>query len=422
MKQVFLGNHNGTPSNSATNYIGVIGATRVGDSSAAFNTTENLTEVIVPCAGTFRNFKVEMGVAPGSGKSWVWTVRKNGADTTLTTTISDAEVKDKDTSNSFTVVAGDRVCLQVVPSGTPSTAVPTEWSIEFEGNTPNQNFIGGVDNNAATTGIRYALPVYGGNGFRIGESVLDGQLLIPHSTTIKAFYVIIGTTPGGAATRIFSLSKNTVEENSTKITIANPNTSGNVTGLSVALVAGDLLSFRSDVTGVPAASGRVQWGILLESAVDGESILSITNTSSLNNVDTNYNWISGTFNSGFTTTEAAKRTEGGPTAFTLKNMHIRITTAPGAGTSRVFRLRKNGASGNLVATIADAAVLGSDTTHTDDIVENDTIAYQHVPNGSPPSGTGDISMGMTMYIAPVSTFTPLRNKPILQAINRAGTY
>jgi hypothetical protein len=60
-------------------------------------------------AGTIKNFYVNLGSAPGVGKTLTITFRKNGVDQAVTVSISDANTSASDTTHSFSFAAGDLV-------------------------------------------------------------------------------------------------------------------------------------------------------------------------------------------------------------------------------------------------------------------------------------------------------------------------
>lgn len=71
---------------------------------------------------TVSQLYVRLKTAPGIGKSWTFTLRKNGTDTDLTCTISGNDTTGSDLSNSVVLLDDDYVDLKVVPSGTPATS------------------------------------------------------------------------------------------------------------------------------------------------------------------------------------------------------------------------------------------------------------------------------------------------------------
>lgn len=68
--------------------------------------------------GTIRSLYMQAATAGTTSRTNTYTVRKNGADTTLTTTLDNATTgQASDTTHSFTIVAGDLISLDVVKSG-----------------------------------------------------------------------------------------------------------------------------------------------------------------------------------------------------------------------------------------------------------------------------------------------------------------
>ena len=111
--------------NAANSFGPLVGPVTLAAASAAGFRT------VVPRAGTLKNLFAAVSAAPGAAKSWVFTVRKNGADQALTCTISGASsTSASDVANTFTAAAGDEIEIKVAPSGTP-TAAKAEWSAEL---------------------------------------------------------------------------------------------------------------------------------------------------------------------------------------------------------------------------------------------------------------------------------------------------
>ena len=81
-------------------------------------------------AGTLANLKIFLSVNPGGGKSWTITVRKNGASTTVTCTVSNPNTTCSDSTHTTAFAAGDLLDVLIVGSGTPVTARMT-WVANF---------------------------------------------------------------------------------------------------------------------------------------------------------------------------------------------------------------------------------------------------------------------------------------------------
>lgn len=108
---------------AATVYLGGIGV-------AASSTEYPLS--IVRRAGTVRTLYCYLATAPGGGDTVVFTVRKNASDQAVTCTITGAAQTCNDTSNTFTVVAADRLSIKAVSSA--GTAAGAACTVD-EGNT-----------------------------------------------------------------------------------------------------------------------------------------------------------------------------------------------------------------------------------------------------------------------------------------------
>lgn len=102
---------------AATVYLGGIGV-------AASSTEYPLS--IVRRAGTVRTLYCYLATAPGGSDTVAFTVRKNASDQAVTCTITGAAQTCNDTSNTFTVVAADRLSIKAVSSaGTAAGAACT---------------------------------------------------------------------------------------------------------------------------------------------------------------------------------------------------------------------------------------------------------------------------------------------------------
>lgn len=97
----------------ATNFVGTIGN----------NAVEANVRMVAPCAGTIRNLYVVTDAAPGAGQTFIYTIRKNGADGAITCTLSGAAATTgNDTTNTATVAAGDTFDVKVVISAAAAAA------------------------------------------------------------------------------------------------------------------------------------------------------------------------------------------------------------------------------------------------------------------------------------------------------------
>jgi len=114
------------PSTSATRYMGVS-----GESNSGFTSEAKLQDV-VSIAGTFKNLYCSVKTAPGVGKSWAFTLRKNGAASSVTCMISGTSTTCTDSSNTSTAVAGDLFAVQIVPTSNPAASDALSCGLEYD--------------------------------------------------------------------------------------------------------------------------------------------------------------------------------------------------------------------------------------------------------------------------------------------------
>ena len=92
-----------------TKYIGPVDNAENANEDVAF---------VVPVAGTISTLRATLGTACGAAeeatKKVDLTVRKNGADTTVTLSLAADAVAASDTTHSFTVAAGDKITIKSV--------------------------------------------------------------------------------------------------------------------------------------------------------------------------------------------------------------------------------------------------------------------------------------------------------------------
>lgn len=191
------------------------------DQGEALLTSYSASEAIVTVnylvtrSGLLRNLVVRTNDPPGLGQTYTFTVRINGAPTTITCQISGAVDRGaSDLVNTAEVVIGDRVTIELVSSNgasgtylvaslgaeTPSTRKPYE----------HQSFTTSTTVGAGLT--RYLISV-----FRMGsygtvattiETATDGIHPISRKGTIKNFIVLSGSVPGAGQSFTYNLRIN----------------------------------------------------------------------------------------------------------------------------------------------------------------------------------------------------------------------
>lgn len=100
----------------------------------------------------------------------------------------------------------------------------------------------------------------------------------------------------------------------------------------------------------------------------------------LNAVTTEYNQLYGGFN---WTYRATRNNAVVATSGKIKNLRVKLSGAPGAGTHYDFTLMLNNAPTALTVEIANTATSGADTTHEVDVVAGDLVQLRCEPTNTP---------------------------------------
>jgi len=113
--------HGYTPSTSATSYAPVSWCGNQSPGAAITNYRCRTR------AMTLKNLYVRLNASPGAGKSYAFTILKNGVATGLSVTIADSATTGNDTDD-VSVSDGDILSMEIVPSGTPTARI-AHWSV-----------------------------------------------------------------------------------------------------------------------------------------------------------------------------------------------------------------------------------------------------------------------------------------------------
>jgi hypothetical protein len=116
---------------------GITGGSHIspGDFIGLFtgNSSSNEIDVqnIFPTSGTFGNFFAYVNAAPGGTNSWVFTVRKNGANQAVTCTVSGSNQSCSDLTHTTTFAQGDVITIQVTTPNHPAVA-SAQWTATYK--------------------------------------------------------------------------------------------------------------------------------------------------------------------------------------------------------------------------------------------------------------------------------------------------
>lgn len=353
--------------------------------------------VVVPCSGTFSNLRVRVGSAPGTNKSFAFTVLKNGVATALTCTISGSNTTASDLTHSFTVAAGDLLYIKIVPTGTPTSSLPYV-SLLFtnsDGLSPLLSSVYGANFNATTQ--RYHPLMCDNSGG--AANVTISSVVIPTNGTISNLFVNLSTAPGAGKYWDFKVYKN---GSSTAITTRISDTAkvGNDTTHSISVSAGDIVCVSSIPNSTPSGSTGA-FGLTFKPDTDGESIHTMTDAGA-------YSPQANTF---YLAAEGGKWTQKTTEIqfcaitkdLVLKKLYTKVYAAPGAGNSETFTARKNGADQSLTCQIADAATSANDTVNTVSYSEGDDLQIKVVNSATLSSANTYPAFSLVAYIQPPQT-------------------
>jgi hypothetical protein len=337
-------------------------------------TLENRRQIPLSEDITLTDLRVIMDTAPGAGTSRTITVRKNGADTIATITVSDAATSGS-WSGSVSFVAGDLIGLKTTVTGTPANPVNMYWST-FMSTVGNKALIMGGSPNVAPNGAVNYINAFGGAAWTTTSA--DQDSVVPTGGTLTKIAVATPEgSPGTGKSYAFSMRLNNTSDVLTA-TISDTNTAASATG-SQALSAGDTIQLKESPSGTPTQI-RAGWCFTFEPTTGGENIYGFGTATALSTSTTQYEQPLGIGN-GYGATESGRLIK--LPACTIKKLYVRLSAAPGAGTSRTITWRDNSAASSLAVTVSGTNTTGNDTTHSVTHTADQAGDIQSVPTTTP---------------------------------------
>ena len=252
------------PSQTATNYNGVFSTDRVA--AAAGATVRNV--IAVP--GTITATYMVISAAAGVGNSWKITLYKNGTaqDGTGGTpntavTISGNSAKTGNATYSLTVVAGDTIYMEIIPTSTPNAA-RMFWSVAETATTDGQfNLCGSPPNNMSATLTQYQFLCANNSGQNWQTTEANG--VTPGLVTTFTFgklQIITGAAAGAGKQYVLTPRVNSASPtNGPSVTISGASqTTGSDLVKTFALKSTDTWDMAEAPTGTPTATTAI-WGL-----------------------------------------------------------------------------------------------------------------------------------------------------------------
>ncbi len=382
MISTIFGSENSYPATAAANYIHP-SATLLG----SWNATEASRVQVIPSAFDLSELYVLLDVAPGAGKSWAFTIMKNGVATAINLTISDSSTSATYAGAAVPFAAGDTISLRSVPTGTPTTGTNLWWNMKCSGT--GFPLLGSNTSNLATSPLNYGSPMGVSNVW--GTSLAAREIMVPTAGTFSKLFAKLNGAPSGSAQYRLEIYKNGVATGLSCI-IAGTNVTANDVVNSFSVAAGDTIAIVSTPTGVPTAR-MAAWGLLFTPTTDGESFISYGSNAAPSNTAVTFEQPLGHGGNSWNATE--RQLVIGP--YTLTKQQVKLSTSPGAGRSWDFVTRKNAAD-TALATNLLATTTGS-TTASVAFAQGDKLALELTPTGTPTVFT-DAKWGAVIYVAP----------------------
>lgn len=358
---------------------------------------------VIAVAGTISNLRVK-----SEGSPYRFTLYKNGVATSLKTQVADASSNKlgADTTNSVSVVPGDTLSLESIQDLTLGPLLGNgivSFSMIIECADCTSVLMGGVGGTAGvlenSTTIYH--PICGVSKGTTGTESIAAQI-VPTKGTIKKMYLAMESAPGAGTSYAFTVFKNGVATGITA-TIADTATTATDLTNSISVSPGDTISLRVVPTG-SAAEVSCSWSFEFDPAVNGQSMIMLATAGSGTNGrpktgSNSFAFLLGGAGDGSTTawlTNEASLVHLG-VACTVKNLRVKVATAPGSGSSWQVALRQNLATSALSATISGTETSKENTADSISVAADDVLAYIAIPTSSP--AVTDIQISMTVSIS-----------------------
>jgi hypothetical protein len=409
--------------NTIVEWHALMGFTRDSGFGPCTNGGSSPIRSMVATAGTILTLSVTLGTAPGVGASRTIAVRVNGVDSALSVTISGTN-KTGTATGTLAVSAGDVVLLHATSSGAASSGINT--SVEFEPTSADSysysgNYYYGDSFGSQISSAPQYAPLLDSSPYQqTSESLAhETRSLVPFAATITDFYVDLSAAPGTGTSWDLVIMVNGVENATSVINIAGSSTKGHLNGLSVAVAAGDYLTFKVKAANSSPASTWLGWAVVLSPTTSGlfcwneitaDSEASTTYYGSVGHIETN------------TGSEASVYPTIVPATLTAVALYVALGAAPGSGKSWSLNQRINGVTANLSAVVSGAAVTaGSDTAHSDSFAATDDIHYQLAASGSPSFTSGHMTAIALTTGSVGGGFTAKARRTVTQLGTRIGS-
>ncbi len=376
MEQVIPGGGS-TPDAAAVRYAPLAGG-------STFFEDEWETEQVISSQGKLTYLRVLLDQAPGVGKSLMFTLILNGAETDLTCTIADADKSASDTINEVSVFSSDTISLKCTPTGGP-TVSPTYFSIIFTAKNSVDSLLlngGGVTTAGSTK--------YGGliSGSTTSfESVASGAVdqIIPAPGSIKNLRIQLSTAPGVGESAVFTVRKNGIGTAMT-VTISDTSTKGSDLLHSISVVPEDMVEVSCISSGGCALSS-IAMGMTFSAVTPGYFLFMMSTSDAMTINSVEYSLVNGDPWMGWVLAPSSGSISQTVDDCTVEDMYVCTSDSPGIGKNFLFEFYTATLGATALAVrISDAETVDSDLVDAIAISALDIICYQKTPAGNPAVG------------------------------------
>jgi len=252
-----------------------------------------------------------------------------------------------------------------------------------------QILVAGSDDTQQSTNTEY-LAIAGNaslnqTNWTTGET--NRRTVIPTAGVLSELRVEATTGPGTGNTRVYTVM---IDGGATALacTLSAAETNCNSAATTLTVSANEAASLRNAVTSAPVSTGDAHWSLKFTPTTSKETIImggsagaSIGTTS---NVRAPMHGLRPSVTSSTPNTSVRF-----PTAGTLENMYIKVETAPGAGTTRVFQY------GSVDCTISNAETECNSDTDTQAVVAGEDYWLEIDVTGTPAASQGEWGVQFT---------------------------
>ncbi len=390
MLSYFVGiGQSGIAAAGSTRYTSLDGALVSG------NATESVAQQVMPDARDLDSFYVKIATAPGASKNLVFTVRKNGADTAITCTITGSGTTGSYTGAAVSFAAGDKVSVSVTLTSSGTTPGSLAWTCRQSGTGQAILF---NTSGAGITATTVMAPHGGGTA-----SVFPP---CPTAGTITALYAMsdVNPTPGNWQVTVRVATVDTAAT----VNIPSGQAAGttvNITGLSVSVPVGDSITIRAVAAASPGSS-RIAGGLVFVPTDGSTAIMLGTAGTASQNSQANYLLACGSRAGAVATSEALGLPQAYMQACTIKALYGKTLTVPGAGKSYDITARLNNATDTAATiNIAGSSLSTANITGLSVAVAlGDLLDVKDVPNTTP--NAEQIATGIAYTLAGTVTVPP----------------